>query len=55
MKIIFDYQGERRYITLKNYYSLWEILECLEQQTDENGMVIKYDKQPNTKTIRNLR
>jgi hypothetical protein len=33
MKIMFDYKKERRYVIINNIYSVWEILECLEEQT----------------------
>jgi hypothetical protein len=44
MKIIFDYQGEKVYILIKNYYSLWELLECIEQQLGVNEISVKYSK-----------
>ena len=35
MKIVFDYQGERRYVIINDYYKLWEILKCMEEQIEE--------------------
>jgi len=41
MKITFDYNNGRYYILLKNYVSLWEILECIEQQTGANEIRVR--------------
>lgn len=35
LKITFDYKGERVYILFRNYHSLCEILECIEQQKEK--------------------
>ena len=44
MKIIFDYKGERRYIIINSYYSVWEILECLEQQIGIEEIKLEYGR-----------
>jgi hypothetical protein len=44
MKISFWYKNERRYILLRHYHNLWEILECLEKQYGESSMNVEYNK-----------